>query len=304
MTVSSLSLTARDAISQAINDHKLPISFANVVDDFYLPIAVKLVQSIDTNSVSVVGIQGSQGSGKSTCAEFIRILIREQFEKTAVVMSIDDFYLTRAERLEMSDAIHPLFKTRGVPGTHDIAMINSVIVGARAGQGFVVPSFDKAQDDRADQHLWQHITEKIDVLILEGWCVGIPPESEGSLQTPINELEELDDPEAVWRVFVNDALKTSYSSLFSQLDTLISLQAPSFDSVFGWRLLQEQKMIERIEAAGGDASGTQTPEQIKRFIAHYQRLTEHALKLMPEKADFLLRLNQDHSYQSLQTKDA
>ena len=219
-------------------------------------------------------------------------------------MSIDDFYLTRAERLEMADAIHPLFKTRGVPGTHDIAMINSIIVGARAGQGFVVPSFDKAQDDRADQHLWQHITGKVDVLILEGWCVGIPPESEDSLQAPINQLEELDDPERVWRMFVNDALKTGYSSLFSQLDTLISLQAPSFDCVFGWRLLQEQKMIERIEAAGGDASGAQTPEQIERFIAHYQRLTQHALKLMPEKADFLLRLNQDHSYQSLQMKDA
>ena len=133
--------------------------------------------------------------------------------------------------------------------------------------------------------------------------MGIGPESPEELHAPINELEQLEDTQGVWRAFVNRALETTYLSLFSQLDTLIALQAPSFECVFGWRLLQEQKMIERIEASGGDASGAQTPEQIKRFIAHYQRLTQHALELMPEQADFLLKLNEDHSYQDLHVKD-
>lgn len=302
MSVISLSTTARNAALQTIKEQKLPEHFIQIVEEFYLPVAHGIVSSMSAGMPNFIGIQGSQGSGKSTCAEFMRILMTHQFDKKIVVMSIDDFYLTKAERVEMSKTQHPLFITRGVPGTHNIAMIESIFSSARAGQDFEVPVFDKSIDDRAPQSCWQRITEKIDVIVLEGWCVGITPELDVKLTKPVNDLEEFEDSDAVWRSKVNNSLKGSYAELYAQLDKLIALQAPSFDCVFEWRLLQEEKMIARIKARGGDASAAQSPEQISRFIEHYQRLTQHGLAIMPEQADYLITLNTDHSYNKLQIR--
>ena len=302
MSVISLSTTARNAALQTIKEQKLPEHFLQIVEEFYLPVAIEIVSSLSADTPTFIGVQGSQGSGKSTCAEFMRILLAHQFDKKIVVMSIDDFYLTKAERVEMSKTVHPLFLTRGVPGTHDVAMIESVFSSARAGEDFEVPVFDKSIDDRAPQSCWQRVTEKTDVVVLEGWCVGIPPELDVKLTKPVNDLEKFEDSDAVWRSKVNDALKNSYAELYARFDKLIALQAPSFDRVFEWRLLQEEKMIARIKARGGDTSETQSPEQISRFIAHYQRLTQHGLETMPAQADYLITLNTDHSYNELKIR--
>ncbi len=37
-----------------------------------------------------------------------------------MLLSIDDYYLSKIERLRISQKVHPLLITRGVPGTHDI----------------------------------------------------------------------------------------------------------------------------------------------------------------------------------------
>jgi len=301
MSVLSLSAPAREQALRAIDKHKLPDGFIQAVEEFYLSLTKDLVEST-TNDVSFIGIQGSQGSGKSTCAEFIALLAEHQFDKKVLVMSIDDFYLTQAERLKMASEVHPLFATRGVPGTHDVELLESVLVSARSGRSFKVPRFDKSIDDRAPETSWQQIGSKVDIVILEGWCVGLTPEQDSSLAMPVNELERIEDADAVWRATVNTALNERYARLFSELDLMIALQAPSFDCVFDWRMLQEQKMIARLQATGQDTSGAQSPEQIRRFISHFQRLTLHALETMPPRVDYLLTLNPDHSYDELHIK--
>jgi len=298
MAVLSLSSVARNEALRAINEHKLPESFIRVVEEFYLPVAYELTQPL-SSELSFVGIQGSQGSGKSTCADFISLLIQYQFGKRAVVMSIDDFYLTKSQRQQMSSDVHSLFVTRGVPGTHDVGLLESVLDSARAGRNFRIPVFDKSIDDRAPEKSWQNIDSKVDFLILEGWCVGVLAESDAKLGAPINDLEAFEDSDGGWRQHVNFELKEHYSPIFEQLDSLIALQAPSFDCVYDWRLLQEQKMIARLKSNGQDISGAQSPEQIRRFISHYQRLTDHALKTMPDYADYVFELNADHSYNQL-----
>lgn len=45
----------------------------------------------------------------------------------AVALSLEDFYLTRQQRAEFARRVHPLVQTRGVPGTHDIALVLKVI---------------------------------------------------------------------------------------------------------------------------------------------------------------------------------
>ena len=70
-----------------------------------------------------LGVSGGQGSGKTTVARILKIILRRFFKRKIHVSSIDDFYKTLKDRYRMSQTIHPLFKTRGVPGTHDINLI-------------------------------------------------------------------------------------------------------------------------------------------------------------------------------------
>lgn len=297
--MSFLKSTTLAAVEQLIDHHRLPARFIETVITYYQPLANGVNDRLATGHLTRVGVQGSQGSGKSTCADFLKLLLQHEFGKKVLVASIDDFYLTRLERETLAREVHPLFATRGVPGTHDVAMINQVFDQAAEAEPFSVPMFDKSVDDRALPALWQQLRGPFDVLILEGWCVGIQPELDTSLAIAKNQLERLEDVDFIWRKSVNRALSEEYAELFDRLDCLIALQAPSFDCVYGWRLLQEKKMIARLTEQGRDVSQTQTPAQIERFISHYQRLTEHALAIMPDHADWLLSLDEEHHFVAL-----
>ena len=97
-----------------------------------------------------LGLSGSQGSGKTTVAEILKIILRKFFKRRIHVSSIDDFYKTLEDRDKMSNQIHPLFKTRGVPGTHDINLIKKffIILKKKFFKKFRLPEFDKSIDDR------------------------------------------------------------------------------------------------------------------------------------------------------------
>jgi D-glycerate 3-kinase len=69
----------------------------------------------------VLGLCGAQGSGKSTLAAALARMLARDGTRTAI-LSLDDIYLTRAERLQLAREVHPLFATRGAPGTHDVAL--------------------------------------------------------------------------------------------------------------------------------------------------------------------------------------
>lgn len=288
-------------IEQAILDHGLPTDFGTTVSEYYAPLTEKLYTDIEKLATSFktprpqfIGIQGSQGSGKSTCADFLKLILETEYDCRVLVMSIDDFYLTLFERQQLSETVHPLLVTRGVPGTHDVELIQSVFDAAEQKQSFTVPTFNKAIDDRAEQSDWQTIDSPLDVVILEGWCVGIPAEKTDKLDQAMNELEANEDSSGRWRQMVNTKLANEYQDLYNRLDHLVTLQVPSFECVFEWRLLQEQKMIARLKEQGKDTSKAQTPEQITRFIAHYQRLTEHALTVMPTLANYSLSIDKLH----------
>lgn len=303
MTSHNLFETAK-VIQNTIRQHGLPDDFISTIDRVYRPLAQKLANVYRTYSHSqagpssafFVGIQGSQGSGKSTCAAFLKLLLETEFDLTVLTSSIDDFYLTLQQRQELANSVHPLYATRGVPGTHDIELIHAMFNAASKPEQFTVPVFDKSQDDRAPREEWQTVQGPVDMVILEGWCVGVRAQAEHDLLVPRNALEQHEDAGGAWRRTINRALENEYKWLFSRLHQLIVLQAPSFDCVYEWRCLQEKKLIQRLFSEGLDASGAQTPEQLQRFIAHYQRLTEHALNTLPEYADVLLQLNKDHRF--------
>lgn len=238
----------------------------------------------------VVGICGAQGSGKSTLAADLAQRLAQSGFKVAT-LSLDDLYKTRAERVAMAREVHPLFATRGVPGTHDVALGLNTIAALERGEAAPLPRFDKGADDRAPLESWPLALAGTQVLIFEGWCVGARPEAD--VETPVNALEQVEDPQALWRAHANAALAGDYQDLFARLDLLVLLAAPGWEVVARWREQQEAELRER----GGSA--VMSPDEVTRFIQHYERLTRWILQEMPDRADLTVRLGENREVLSL-----
>jgi D-glycerate 3-kinase len=287
-------MSLQSLLTEFLRQHHLPAAYASVAQTWFVPLADSLAATFEANQQPlVVGIHGCQGSGKTTLADFLATYCRERCQMSVVSLSIDDFYLTRAERTELAEWVHSLLATRGVPGTHDVELANRVIDGLIASEPdyVYIPRFDKSVDDRVPDRDWDQIQGPVDMVILEGWCVGVPAQSADELTVPVNALEAIEDEQGVWRQYVNDALAARYPSLYSRLNTLIMLQAPSFDCVHQWRLQQEQKLARSLNGDSGDQ--IMNEGQILRFIQHYQRLTEHALRVLPSRVQHLYQLDSE-----------
>lgn len=239
----------------------------------------------------VLGLCGAQGSGKTTLADALARRFEAEGTPTAL-LSIDDLYRTRAERERLGETVHPLLRTRGVPGTHDVELGLAVIEALDRGQAAPLPRFDKAHDDRCSPSQWGHAAAGTRLLILEGWCVGARPEPDARLAEPVNALERTEDPDGRWRRFVNAALAGDYQRLFARIDWLVLLAAPGFAIVRDWRIEQERGL--RAQAPPG-SPGLMDDAEIARFIQHYERLTRHILAEMPARADLTIPLAEDRS---------
>ena len=271
----------------------------------YLPLAATLAKtSREQESPLVVGINGAQGSGKTTLCQILQLLLESGFERRVTTLSIDDLYLTHQQRKDLAQKVHPLFITRGVPGTHDISLGLSILenlIQPNAPGPVTLPKFDKARDDRAPPNQWDVVSTPIDLVLFEGWCVGAIAQPETALLSPVNTLEENEDPEGLWRRYVNDCLQKHYAQMFSRLDRLIMLKIPDMDCVLKWRRLQERKLANSTTRA--DNSRIMGESALRRFIMHYERLTRHMLAEMPARADMVLSLNQSHQIDKLKINE-
>ncbi|PNU03285.1 adenylyl-sulfate kinase [Novosphingobium guangzhouense] len=237
-----------------------------------------------------LGLCGSQGSGKSTLAEALKSALEAEGRRVAV-LSLDDLYLGRNARAQLARSIHPLFATRGVPGTHDTACGVALLDAVRAGNAVTLPRFDKGRDEPAPEG--EAVPAGLDLLLFEGWCVGARPQDAEALAVPVNALERDEDPEGVWRGQVNALLGGSYADLFARIDRLVLLAAPGFEVVRGWRGQQEDALRARVTR--GKSTQVMDDAALDRFVQHYERLTRHILAEMPGRADLVLHLAADRS---------
>ena len=235
-----------------------------------------------------LGLCGAQGSGKTTLVAALAEALIAQGVRVAT-LSLDDLYLPRAERAKLAAQVHPLFATRGVPGTHDVALGLATLAALARGEPARLPRFDKATDNPLPRADWPRAPAKCQVLLFEGWCLGASAQPKADLTQPVNALEAEEDPQALWRSHANTALAADYQTLFGRIDKLILLAAPNWEVVAHWRDQQEAEL--RL-AVGADAPGGMTPEQVTRFIPHYERLTRWVLAEMPERADVVVQLGE------------
>ena len=232
----------------------------------------------------VAGLCGAQGSGKTTLAAALTARL-EAGGTRAATLSLDDLYHTRAERQALARRVHPLFVTRGVPGTHDVALGLATLAALDRGEAAPLPLFDKATDDRVPAAQWPHAPAPLAVLVLEGWCLGARPQAAAALADPVNPLERVEDADAIWRSHANRALAGDYQHLFARIDLLALLAAPDFAVVARWRDQAEQALRQR------GAPGAMDKTAIARFVQHYERLTRHILAEMPDRADLVAWLD-------------
>ncbi|MEN9578787.1 MAG: hypothetical protein RJA70_1796 [Pseudomonadota bacterium] len=275
---------------------RLPPAFLDGIKTNILPVAQYLSERRNSRPecTLLVGVSGAQGSGKSTASFFLQQLLIEGYGNRVAVLSIDDFYLTRAERLALSEQVHPLLKTRGVPGTHDVELMRKCLTelrGLAAHQDCSWPKFDKARDDRAATADSNQMVGPVDIVLLEGWCVGATAQSADQIVAPLNSLEQNDDPEGGYRRYINEQLAGPYRQMFAELDALVFLKVPSMDCVLSWRRKQEDK----LRAERGNEHGVMSDAEVARFVMHYERLTRHLLATLPALADVVIPLEEDHT---------
>ncbi|MEZ5683717.1 MAG: kinase [Novosphingobium sp.] len=243
------------------------------------------------DGLGVLGICGAQGSGKSSLAAALEHRLNGVGVPCAR-LSLDDLYLSRAARQKLAAAVHPLFATRGVPGTHDLALGLAALAALERGEPAALPRFDKGSDEPMLRADWPRAPARCRVLVLEGWCMGAVPQSPGELALPVNALEAQEDPQGIWRGHANTALGGEYQNLFARIDTLVLLAVPGWDIVARWRTAGSRTARHRRQARDVTA-------QIARFIQHYERLTRHILNEMPARADLTVRLDAQRRIVSL-----
>lgn len=286
-------------IDQFVRQEALPETYAGDAERYILPLLSDIGNALGEKDGRgfVLGINGAQGTGKSTLAKLLTLLLEKDGYRVAN-LSIDDFYYSKAERQSLARSVHPLLAARGVPGTHDCAQALTLLerlLNAADDELITLPGFDKSTDDRLPAEHCSQIRGPVDVVILEGWFVGAKPQQEGALIEAINPLEAQEDSDGRWRRYVNEKLAADYQTLFDRLDWLLLLAAPGFDQVFEWRSLQEEKLRQR---SAGNASGLMSPEEIARFIQHFERLTRHCLETLPNTADRVLLLDAEHRFRA------
>ncbi|OUR74542.1 hypothetical protein A9Q78_00380 [Methylophaga sp. 41_12_T18] len=281
-------------LSPFLAKHQLPQHYADIAQAWFLPLAEQLAKKQQQHAKTlIIGINGAQGSGKSTLTDLLVSTFKQSLGLSAVALSLDDFYLSKQQRQHLADTVHPLLATRGVPGTHDVELAINILQQLNSStRTVIIPRFDKAIDDRLPQAEWQVCSAPVDIIVVEGWCLGVQAQTDISLTTACNDLEQQQDKDGRWRQYVNQQLVNHYPALFSQLDELIMLQAPSFDCVYQWRLQQEQKLAKQLTQQQS-TTGVMTEQALQRFIMHFQRLTEHGLATLPMQADVTFELDEN-----------
>lgn len=228
----------------------------------------------------LVGVAGAQGSGKTTACRLLEMSNRPRFAH----FSLDDVYWSKAEREDVARLLHPLFVTRGPPGTHDIDLAAAKIVtlqSATSESETALPSFDKKRDEPAPDDDWPIYRGRPEAILIDGWCLGaLAPE----IGKPLNPVEVIDS-DARWRGGQATFLRDDYARFFARFDAIVYLKPPDWEVVRRWRGQQEEQLLGRALTKDENA-------KLDRFVMHYEWITR-SMMVGGHVADVVVELDEE-----------
>ena len=254
-----------------------------LVDNYYLPLFFHLHKQLTTYGQPgfIVGINAPQGGGKSTLTSYLVQLFGWSGLR-AVTLSIDDFYLTRAQQVRLASDFpdNPYLQQRGYPGTHDVSLgaeILSRLKQAEPGARLSLPRYDKSQHqgqgDRAPVTQWTEIELPVDIVLVEGWMLGFRPLSPSSVTDP--HLQQI------------NRLLDQYTHWHSLLDSFVYIRPDDPSHVLDWRSEAE----ERMKAKGlPGMSASEVRAYAEKFLPAY-RLYGPQLAVNPPVSDGILQID-------------
>lgn len=221
------------------------------------------------------------------------------------VISLDDFYLKHDDQIALSKSqpSNPLVQHRGQPSTHDLDLLMSTLNSLNSKQPTALPSYDKSQfagaGDRAPPEMWTKINDPLDIIILEGWCVGFAALSEAQLKTKWEHARDLESSGKGTGIlgklklsdveFVNDASR-EYGAVWDQFHALIHIDAEETHWVYDWRLEAEVKMRE-LKGPENAMSDEKVREFVNGYYPAYELYTDKLREgLFADEAGKQLRL--------------
>tara|TARA_Y100001970_G_scaffold285066_1_gene403817 strand:- start:2093 stop:2950 length:858 start_codon:yes stop_codon:yes gene_type:complete len=246
---------------------------------------IPIIDHIGSSKNNKFLISGSQGIGKSTILQILKQHLSLFYNKKVLSLSLDDYYLTKKERVVLSKKIHSLLITRGVPGTHDTKiLLKNIINFEKSNYPIKLPIFNKLNDDRSNKY--RIINRKKNILLLEGWCCGCPPIDKSYLNKNINFIEKKNDSKMKWRNFYNQKLKYEYAKIFKHFNEIIFIKSTSFSNVAKWRFKQEQMMKKEIRD-----ENTMNKRQINEFVQYYEKITKWMIMKMPSVSNIIIHVD-------------
>ncbi len=252
-------------------------------------LAPALLDALPAGAPWLLGLGGPPGTGKSTLAGML-VACDSKFtqsspaspEPAIIILSLDDYYLSRTARLALAQQVHPALAQRGVPGTHDLNRLFEDIDRLLAGHTgpLNLPVFNKAIDDQTPQGRDIVVDGRPARVILEGWLVGIPPLAQATAGDSLQ-----DEASEHLRRHMATQLNTFHQGLMDRACALWMLTAPDFATVREWRWQQEQDLPQRM---------LQSPAEVERFLQPFEVFIDHQLKHAGESADLVIKLDRDH----------
>lgn len=260
----------------------------------WLPLTMQLAEARKQLGRTLIkGILGGQGTGKSTLAAALRLILRH-LGYSSLCVSIDDLYKTFEERqlLQQQD---PRLIWRGPPGTHDVQLGIDLLdrcLQSSSKEPISVPRFDKsARNGAGDRAAEPETFERADIVLFEGWFVGVRPVAEKMFDNPPPPIITPEDK--LFARDINEKLK-EYLPLWEKLDGLLVLYPVDYRISKQWRKEAEQKMKASGKSGMSDA-------EIDRFVEYFWRSLHPELFITPlvnnrDLVDLVIEINLDRSF--------
>jgi len=186
----------------------------------------------------IIGISALPGTGKTTLGKWLEAISLKLNFKIAVI-SIDDFYLP-SDEMKFAIKNNPWNVSRGFPGSHSVNLMHEKLLNWKINGELNVPVFDKSlRNGLGDRSHWR--SDNPDLLIIEGWFLGIQPILDDANYQYINS-EELSPHEIFYRNKIQKNLET-YLEIWSLIDNIWHLKPLRFEYMNIWKTNQEKEMF-------------------------------------------------------------